>query len=357
MRHFFKSLWFKILAILLAVLILFTIIAGATASSGSPLSNTIGIVAEPFEYVASLVGRGASGIKHFFTRSSTYEAEIEELQNQVTEYQKQLADYEDAKQKVEQYEAFLDIKEEHEDYEVISATVIGKDSANNYTTFLMNKGSLNDVAVNDPVIYGAGQLIGVVSKVAPTYCVVSTILDPTISISVYDIRTRESGYLSNTNSLASEGNCRLSGLDRETAVSTGAVICTAGVGGIYPRDLIVGTVTEIKNDEYDISAYAVVEPGVDISEVTNALIITSFEGQGISVGTETAAEGKDAESPDVQEATTREAETEAVQVASTTRTRTTTTREATTTRTTTAASTTTRRTTGPGVQVTEDTDE
>ena len=354
MRHFFKSLWFKILAVVLAILVLFTIIAGATASSGSPLSNTIGIVAEPFEYMASLVSRGASGVKHFFTRSSTYEAQIEELQNQVTEYQKQLAEYEDAVQKVEQYEAFLNIKEEHEDYEVISATVIGKDSANNYTTFLMNKGSVNGVAVNDPVIYGAGQLIGVVSKVAPTYCVVSTILDPTISISVYDIRTRESGYLSNTNSLAGEGKCRLSGLDRDTAVSTGAVICTAGVGGIYPRDLIVGTVSEIKNDEYDISAYAVITPGIDISEVTDALIITDFEGQGISVGTESDAEGKEAESPEVQEATTKAAETTATQVAATT-VRTTTTRVATTTSTTSAA--TTRTTRGPGVQVTEDTDQ
>lgn len=349
MKHFFKSLWFKILAVILAILIVFTIIAGATASSGSPLSNTIGVVAEPFEYIASLVGRGANGVKHFFTRSSTYEKEIADLEKQVTEYQLQLADYEDAKKKVEQYEAFLSIKDDHEDYKVISATVIGKDAADNYTTFLMNKGSVNDVAVNDPVIYGAGQLIGVVTKVAPTYCVVSTILDPSVSISVYDIRTGESGYVDNTTKLAAAGNCRLSGLDRDTAISTGAVICTAGVGGIYPRDLVLGTVTEIQNDEHDISSYAVIEPGIDISEVTHALIITDFSGQGLSVGSETAAVAEDATSPDVQESTTSEetavSVTNSVQTASNT---------SSSRRTTASSRSTTQSSTGPGVQVTED---
>ena len=127
MKRFFKTLWFKILAAVFAVLVLFTIIAGVSASRGSPLSSTIGIVAEPFEIVASAVGRGASYVKHLFTRPKTYEKKIEDLQEKVINYQKQLADYESTKQKLKQYEAFLGIQEEHQDYEVLSATVIGKD--------------------------------------------------------------------------------------------------------------------------------------------------------------------------------------------------------------------------------------
>lgn len=300
MKRFFKTLWFKILAAILAVLILFTIIAGVSARRGSPLSSTIGIVAEPFEIVASGVSRGAGYIKHLFTRSTTYEKRIEELENQVTEYQKDLADYESAKQKLEQYEAFLGIQEDHTDYEVLSASVIGKDSANNYTTFVLNKGTASGVKVNDPVIYGAGQLVGVVTKVAPTYCVISTILDPNISISVYDIRTRESGYITNTTELAAQGLCKLSGLNRDTAVTKGAIINTAGSGGIYPRDLVIGTVTNVQNDDYNLSAFATVKPNITIADVQEVLILTAFDGQGISVATDSGASSSDATSPEIE---------------------------------------------------------
>jgi len=255
----------------------------------------------------------------------------------VVGYQKELADYETAKEKLSLYEDFLDIKNEHEDYQVVSATVIGKDAASNYATFVLNKGTASDVKVNDPVICGEGQLVGVVTKTAPTYCVVSTILDPTISVSAYDIRTRENGYINNTTNLAAKGYCRMSGLDRATAVSKGGVVCTAGVGGIYPRDLVIGTVKDIKNDSHDISAYAVIEPNVTISEINEVLIITSFDGQGISASANEDAEGEDATSPDVESTTDEEDEDEESSTQSTTRV--TTTREATTFRTTTESTT------------------
>ncbi|MBO7681423.1 MAG: rod shape-determining protein MreC, partial [Clostridia bacterium] len=299
MKGFVRSLWFRILAVILAILVIFLILAAVLGSKSSPLSAVAGTATQPLSRVTSVLGNGFSSIGHFFTRSSTYERRIADLEDKVVSAQKQLADYEETKQKLESYEDFLGIKEEHPDYQVISATVIGKDSANNFTTFVFNKGSASGVKVNDPVIYGDGQLVGVVTKVAPTYCVVSTVLDPKISISAYDIRSRESGYVTNDADIVKKGFCRLSGLDRNTKVAKGGVIATAGVGGIYPRDLIIGTVREVKNGDTDISAYAVIEPNIDVTELNEALIMIGFEGQGIAVTYDEGAEGADADSPEV----------------------------------------------------------
>lgn len=299
-KGFVKTVWFRILAVLLGVLIILLILAAVLGSKSSPLTATVGTATQPLSRVTAVLGNGFSQIGHFFTRSSTYEQRISDLEAKVISSEKQLADYEETKQKLESYENFLGIKEEHPDYQVISATVIGKDSANNFTTFVFNKGSASGVKVNDPVIYGDGQLVGVVTKVAPTYCVVSTILDPKISISAYDIRTRESGYITNDANIVKKGYCRLSGLDRNTKISKGSVICTAGVGGIYPRDLIIGTVRDVKNGDTDISAYAVIEPNIDVTDLNEALIMTGFEGQGIAVTYDDEAEGADADSPEVQ---------------------------------------------------------
>lgn len=282
MKRFIKTTWFKILAVLFVLLFVFIIIAAGTAGGSSPLSSIAGTISEPLSRVSAFVGNGASSLSSFFTSSSKYEEEIEELNQQIAGYQSELADYEKTKQKLELYEDFLGVKEENPDYEVVPAVVIGKDSANAFTTFVFNKGSSDGVSVNDPVIYGQGQLVGVVTKVAKTYCVVSTILDPTVSVSAYEVRTRETGFVLNDIDLALEALCRLSGLERTTSVAAGGIVCTTGVGGIYPRDLIIGTVKEVKNDERDISSYAVIEPSVDINSLNDALILVDFEGQGAS---------------------------------------------------------------------------
>lgn len=282
MNRFVKSVWFKVLAALLAALVVFIIVAAATVNRSSPLSTVLGTVAEPLSRAGSALGRGFSKIGGFFTSPEKYENEIKDLESQIANYQSQLADYEQTKQKLELYEGALGIKEDNPDYEFVPAVVIGKDSSSPFSTYVFNKGTVNGVAVNDPVIYGEGQLIGVVTKVSATYCVVSTILDPGVSVSSYEVRTRETGFISNNTNLASDGYCRLSGLDRETSIAAGGIVCTTGVGGVYPRDLIVGTVREVKNDEHDISSYAVIDPSADIENLEDALILVSFEGQGAS---------------------------------------------------------------------------
>ena len=61
--------------------------------------------------------------------------------------------------------------------------------------------------------------------------------------------------------------------------TAGGIVCTSGVGGIFPRDLIIGTIVDVVDGTVDISASAVIEPGIDISKLTDVFIITSFDGQ------------------------------------------------------------------------------
>ena len=282
MNRFVKSTWFKILIGILVLLFAFIIFAVATRNGSSPLSSVTGFIEKPVARVSTVLGHGFSKVGNFFKSKSAYETEIKELEDEILTLQSELVDYENLKSTNKLYEDALGVKEENPDFEFVSATVIGRDAADVYTSFTLDKGTLSDVAVNDPVMCGEGQLVGLVTKVAPTYCVVSTILDPNVSVSAYEIRTRESGYIQNSTSLSSKGVTKLSGLNNSTSIAVGGIVCTSGVGGIYPRDLIIGTVSEVKDSENDISAYAVVTPSVDIKDIENVLIITSFEGQGVT---------------------------------------------------------------------------
>ncbi|MEG1819251.1 MAG: rod shape-determining protein MreC [Oscillospiraceae bacterium] len=283
MRRFFKSKGFKVIIILLVVLLVGTIIAAVTRNGASPFSSATGAIFEPLQRATSYVGQGFKKLGSRLSSTSSYEKQIIDLQEQVGNYKKQLVDYEKNKQKIKLYEDFLQIKEEHSDFKVEPANVIGRDAANAFYSIVLNKGSADGIEKNDPVICGNGQLVGVVTKVGSTYCVVSTIFDPEVKISAYEVRTRETGFSTTSAELAREKLCRLSGLERNTAISTGGIVCTSGVGGIYPRDLIMGTVKEVKNDSHDISSYATITPGFDIKKLEDVLVITQFDGQGVSV--------------------------------------------------------------------------
>ena len=63
-------------------------------------------------------------------------------------------------------------------------------------------------------------------------------------------------------------------------LTTGTIITTSGLSGIFPRGLVLGYVTQVAASEYDASYYALVQPYADIRSVTDVFVITSFEGQG-----------------------------------------------------------------------------
>jgi len=278
MKRFYRRTGFKIFAVVMAALIAGSIISVASRNGSSPLSRVTGVVFGPASRLAGAVTNNLKRLPVTFRSSSCLKRENAALQSEIDSLREQLVDYEEVVYKNNFYKEFLELKEEHEDYEFAEAAVIGRDSADKFGTLTLNKGSANGISVNDPVIYGK-YLVGVVASVTPTQCVVNTILNPSVNVSAYETRTREVSYVTTTNELAGKGQCTLTNLPAQTAVTDGGLVCTAGVGGIYPANLIIGTVVDIIDATLDISASAVIEPGVDFSQLTDVLIITEFNGQ------------------------------------------------------------------------------
>ncbi len=276
MNNFFKSTTFKVLVAVAAVLLIATVLATAVSGSTSPLTNVVGIVTSPLQDAASYLSAKLDDFSGGFVSSKSYRDRVAELEQQVADYQSQLVDYEDAKKKLESYEEFLEVREKHPDYTWTYATVIGRDSADVFGSFTLDRGSSDNVKINDAVISGE-YLIGVVTEVNPTSCVVRSVFDPSVNVAAYEIRTGELGYVSATYELSVDGKCRLTGLDTKTAVSEGGIVCTSGTGGIFPKDLIIGTVSAVNQSETDLSAYAVIEPEVNSKEIHDCFIITAYE--------------------------------------------------------------------------------
>lgn len=275
MKKFFKSYTFKAFLAVLAVLFCGSILAALTVENESPFTSAVNFVFTPINRAAAKAASGLGNLRLYFRSAKYYEGQVEELQKQLAESREKVVEYEQLEQKVELYEKFLEIKQEHPEYQFQPASNISSDPIDLYGTMILNRGTLHDVHVNDPVIYEK-YLVGVVTSVSPTQCTVSTLLNPSVFVSAYEIRTREAGYTETTASLADNGLIRLAGATRTTAMSTGGIVCTSGTGGIFPKDLLIGEITEITDATENISSYAIVKPYVDFDNLIDVFIITNF---------------------------------------------------------------------------------
>ena len=61
-------------------------------------------------------------------------------------------------------------------------------------------------------------------------------------------------------------------------VIIGDSVVTSGMGGIYPKGIFIGTVTEFRNNKEGTGKYAVVKPDVDFQHVFDVLLLTG-EGE------------------------------------------------------------------------------
>ncbi len=280
MLQFLKSGKFKTFVFVVSALLVGAVIAVATQGSSSPVTNVVGTLFSPLQKVSSFVADKVNWFEDSFESAGEYKNEVERLRQKIAEYENQLADYNDMLHKVESYETMLGVKEKNPDFVMERASVIGTDSADMFTSLIIDKGSNNKISENDPVVCG-NYLVGIVKKVHPSYSVVESILNPDVNISAIESKTRETAYVTTSIDYAKNGHCILSGLSRTTAVTPGGLILTSGIGGTYPKGIIIGTVSEVAESKFDLSSYAVIEPGVNIKDIEDLFVITDFEGQGI----------------------------------------------------------------------------
>lgn len=275
MKDFLKSKAFKAICCLLALIIGMMIYQAASGNYASLPEAVVGTVVSPIVKVSSTISDKVAGFFNSLLSAGEIKKENEELKKELSEAYKDLSDLEKYKNENEHLKNFLEIKEENPDYKLESAMVIGRDSSSQFGSFTIDKGTINGIEVNSPVITHEG-LVGIVSHVGPTYSVVTTILDPKINIGSYNSRTQATGVVGGEASLYSKGKTKLRLLPRDTALLSGDIIETSGIGGMFPAGILIGTIDSIKAENSGVSMYAEISPIVDVEKVSNVMIITDF---------------------------------------------------------------------------------
>ncbi|MBR1731222.1 MAG: rod shape-determining protein MreC [Ruminococcus sp.] len=269
MRDFLSTKSAKILIATLAVILVIAILGAA----GNPW------VSSAFNYITKGLSSVTSNLTQGQKDYDELKQENEKLRQDIADLRTQLVDYEDIKSENARLWKYYKLKKTNPDFEIMPASVIRRDTNEAFYSFTIDAGSSAGISLQDPVITENG-VIGFISSVNAASSKVTTILSPDMQAGAVDKKTGESGVVSGSAVLGDSNKTAFTKIDANAKVKKGDIIVTSGIGGVYPADLILGEVTEIKYDDYDAAKYAVVKSYEDIKAVTDVVVLTDFKNKG-----------------------------------------------------------------------------
>jgi len=275
MKAFLKSTAFRALIIVLVLLFTGSVLASFVPSGATPVNAVVSAIFSPLQSAAAFAAEKLNVFSLSFRSAAVLSEENARLAEENAQLKEQLVDYAQTKERNELYAQLYELKASNEDHKYMDAAVVGRTP--DYGTLTLNRGSAHGIRVNNPVVYGKN-LVGTVTAVSVNSSTVNTLLNPGLNVGAYALNSSEELFTTTDAELAAQGLCKAPNLTAGSMLANGSVICTSGVTGLYPRGLIIGTVTEILDDLASISTYAVIAPGAPIAQVRDVFVIIEFDG-------------------------------------------------------------------------------
>ncbi|HRU97025.1 MAG TPA: rod shape-determining protein MreC [Ruminococcus sp.] len=301
MREFFKSARFKVLLGFLALLVgimIYAVTKGGYSVSAASFVNT---VTKPFRIASNSVSMKIESIADKLSNADKYYEENQKLKAQIGELNKQLTEYDDLKEEVEELRKFVVIKEQHPDY-IISqpAEVLGYIANDPFRSFTIDKGSAEGIEPFCPVVTAEG-LVGITIDVSGHVSTVRTILSPDLSIAAVSSSTNaDYGIIEGTVATAENGNTKLIHLDMDNELRVGDLMVTSGNSGLFPKGYAIGSVKSLGFETNGLSACAEIEPCSDITRLGSVVVITDFSGKNNEYGEENTESGEKEDSDEAE---------------------------------------------------------
>lgn len=160
------------------------------------------------------------------------------------------------------------------DYEYLNGTVISRNVGYWFNTITIDKGSYSGVE-KDMVVINAKGLIGKVIRTttftSDVRLITTSDTNNKISVSVSNGGDNLYGLI---NSFDYGNNyLEVEGISNTKNVSIGNKVYTSGLGGIFPSGILIGEVSDITTDSYDLAKLIKVRPSVDFNDINYVSVL------------------------------------------------------------------------------------
>jgi len=229
-------------------------------------SLVVGISAPVQKVVWGIIGGVGSVWRGYFYLVGL-EKENQTLKRELQELKVQMNRYREADLANERLRALLNFKKSIAT-PLLPAQLVAFDPSGWFQTILIDKGR-SDGVVLDMAVVSAEGLVGRVIGVGNHHAKVLLILDGNSAVDAYIQRSRARGVLVG---LGRE-LCLLKYVQRNEDVQVGDKVISSGMGGVFPKGLLVGTVQEVVRASSGLFQRVEVEPAVNFSRLEEVLVV------------------------------------------------------------------------------------
>lgn len=245
-----------------------------------PIQDGAGRVLKPFRDLFSWVGDTVDAKR----QRDDLVRQRDGLEKQVTALQAAAQENVELKKMLEINQASLDR------YEPVKARVAARSPNLFYSTLTINKGSGDDVAIDDPVVAANGALVGRVTQVTGRYSIVTLL---TAGAEEFAVAARTLG--SNTQGavqaeFGTRGDLILDVVADPRDIKEGERVVTAGslspdLASYFPPNITIGTVSRVDLGEGDLDREVHVKPAADLGGLIWVEVLTRISRDQLQAAT------------------------------------------------------------------------
>lgn len=246
----------------------------ATSGIFTGARNAFQTVTMPIRLAGSLVSAPFNAFGNVVHNLTTDQESLSDLRKENEELTARNAELEEAALSTERLESLLNLKNT---YSLTStgARIISGSSDSWSATVEIDKGTTSGIAVGMPVTDSAG-VIGQVIECGPITSRVRLITDENSGVSAMVQQSRAQGVLKGS----ATGSLRLTLIRTDQTVQIGDTVITSGLGGVFPKGLPLGKVTNVEKTPGALYYEIVVEPISSAATLEEVLVITAIsDGQ------------------------------------------------------------------------------
>lgn len=263
-----------VLTILCTVLMLITF---GTDVFNRPLNAVVGRVIVPFQQGIGKLGGWLANRSEELVQIRDLLEENQRLRQEIAQLTEENTLLQQDKYELNQLRALIELDEQYESYHKVGARIIGRDTGNWYSSFIIDKGEDDGLAVDMNVIAGGG-LVGRITATGPNWSRITSIISDNSNVSAMTLAAEDNMIVSGNLQLMTENSISFSQLvDSLNTAVVGDKVVTSNISDKYLPNILIGYINSIETDANNLTKSGRITPAVDFEHLGEVLVITDLK--------------------------------------------------------------------------------
>jgi len=255
------------------VVLLTLVILNLPTKATDRLKLGIGSLFVPLFGLAGSTQQVANRVGEALLPRAELQRQNQALREQNQELRLQVAQAEGAARQNDRLRELLKMQQRQKRGQFRLANVVLREPSNLWRTIEIDLGSRQGLSNNLPVLSPSGALVGRISSVSLTRAQVVLLGDPGCKVSArVNNQARDTGVLGISGPLESEF-LDMGYLPRSADIKPGQTVWTSGLGGVFPKDILIGVVVDSRPEEYGLYTAARVKLAANLSALEEVWVM------------------------------------------------------------------------------------